>query len=420
MNNKDNNYAIKIENVSKSFFIYEDAKFSLRSLFTSLFKQGKTKKFTALDNIDLTIKKGEFVGFVGKNGSGKSTLLKLISGIYAPDKGGKISFNGKMVPFLELGVGFNPELSGRENIFLNGTILGMSKKFLESKFQEIVKFAELENFIDTPVKNYSSGMMVRLAFSIAIQADADIFILDEILAVGDVAFQRKSVNTFMELKKKGKTILFVSHDMSSVKELCDRAILIHRSKVLVDDKPDVVAKKYDEIMLEQINSSITSREDQLKGLGKENRIRGVRVTNTKNEELNVFRRAEDIVVSVDIEVNKIDPEMYIGIGVLEYTKDSWICANNTAVDEFQHKWKIGNNNVQLLFPQNRFNDGRFYILVSLFHSAPGPDNLYDFYDSRSMNKYIETFSVDKRNGLAFMDHKWVHGEIIKTLTIDKI
>jgi ABC-2 type transport system ATP-binding protein len=177
------------------------------------------------------IYKGEFVGIIGKNGSGKSTLLKMIAGIFEPDKGSTLKVDGNLVPFLELGVGFNHELSGRENIYLNGTILGMTKKYIDEKFDEIVKLSELDNFINEPVKNYSSGMQVRLAFSIAVQADADIFILDEVLSVGDERFQAKSVGKVKELVAAGKTVLFVSHEIEEIKEFCNRVMFIDEGKI---------------------------------------------------------------------------------------------------------------------------------------------------------------------------------------------
>lgn len=239
-----NENAIIVKNLNKTFYIHDDRKSTLRALFTSFFSQGKTREFKALNDINFEIKRGEFVGIVGRNGSGKSTLLKILAGIYNADKGSEVKINGTMVPFLELGVGFNPDLSGRENIFLNGTILGMTRVFLEKKFDEIVDFAELRSFIDVPIKNYSSGMMVRLAFSIAIQSNADVYLLDEILAVGDENFQKKSASVIQKLKKEGKTILYISHNMDSIKAYCDRALLIDKYELKMDGNPYLVTEEY--------------------------------------------------------------------------------------------------------------------------------------------------------------------------------
>lgn len=236
--------SIAIRNLSKTFKVYEDRKDTLRSLFVSFFNQGRTKKLKILDSVNLDIRKGDFLGVLGRNGSGKSTLLKLIAGIYAPDKGGTIEFLGRLVPFIELGVGFNPELTGRENVFLNGTIIGMSMKALGEKFNDIVDFAELKDFIDMPVKNYSSGMVVRLAFSIAVQSDADIFLLDEVLGVGDTYFQQKSIEIIKKFKEQGKTIIYVSHNLDSVIQYCSRAILLENSKLVMDGNPADVVERY--------------------------------------------------------------------------------------------------------------------------------------------------------------------------------
>lgn len=219
------NIALKVENVSKTFKIPLERRDSLREHFWNFFKPTRHRKFEALKNISFEVKKGEWFGLIGRNGSGKSTLLKILAGIYKPDQG-NVFVHGKIVPFLELGVGFNPELSGRENIFLNGTMLGMTRKKLERIFDEIVDFAEIRDFLDLPLKNYSSGMQVRLAFSIAIRAEADIYLLDEVLAVGDVIFQQKCLEEFKKLKEKGKSVILVSHDGNFIKKHCGRALFL--------------------------------------------------------------------------------------------------------------------------------------------------------------------------------------------------
>lgn len=227
---------IQLKNVKKSFFLPHEKHDTFIEFATNpmrLFKR-VGEQYEVLKDIDLDIYPGEFIGIMGRNGSGKSTLLKIMAGIYEPTSG-KVKVNGKMVPFLELGVGFNPELSGRENVYLNGIILGIRKEELKKKYDEIVKFAELEKFMDAPLKNYSSGMQVRLAFSIAIMADADIYILDEVLAVGDVAFQEKCFNVFRKYKNNGKTVILVTHSPGSVKDFCDRAVFLK----------DGVLKNYD-------------------------------------------------------------------------------------------------------------------------------------------------------------------------------
>lgn len=244
---KSSDVALRVEHVSKSFHLPTEQANGIKQAFVNRVKgiKGYTEQ-QVLKDISFTVEKGDFFGIVGRNGSGKSTLLKLISQIYTPNQG-KITVNGKLVPFIELGVGFNPELTGRENIYLNGALLGFSHEEMSAMYEDIVKFAELEDFMDQKLKNYSSGMQVRLAFSIAIKADADILVLDEVLAVGDEAFQRKCYQYFAELKRNKKTVILVTHDMDSVRRFCNRAILIDSGKIAEIGDPAKVAQKYSEL-----------------------------------------------------------------------------------------------------------------------------------------------------------------------------
>lgn len=235
--------ALKIENISKKFEIPHNKIRTLRSAFVNVFKRKTYETFHALDDVSFEVKKGEFFGIIGKNGSGKSTLLKILAGIYEPNKG-KIYINGRISPFLELGIGFNPELSGKDNVYLNATVLGLTKKQIDQKFDEIVAFSELERFIDQKIRNYSSGMQVRLAFSVSIHARRDILLMDEVLAVGDVAFQQKCLDEFEKYKKSGRTVLLVTHSMETVKKHCDRALLLQDGKVVSVGDPKSVSEEY--------------------------------------------------------------------------------------------------------------------------------------------------------------------------------
>ena len=224
---------LEIKNVSVVFKKTSEKMTSLKEYFiNSLRKKIKKEKFVALEDINITIKKGEIIGLLGLNGAGKSTLLKVISGIIKPTTG-EVKLNGKMAPLIELGAGFDPELTGRENIFLNGSLLGFSKKELKDKIEDIIEFSELREFIDVPLKNYSSGMYARLGFSIATIYDPEILIIDEVLSVGDFHFQEKSLNKIMEMIEKGTTVLFVSHDIEQVKKLCEKVILLEKVKIIV-------------------------------------------------------------------------------------------------------------------------------------------------------------------------------------------
>lgn len=235
--------AIVVSHLSKSFKLPTERSWGLKQAIFNRLKgiKGYTKQ-EVLKDISFTVKKGEFLGIVGRNGSGKSTLLKILASIYVPDSG-TITTYGSLVPFIELGVGFNPELTGRENIYMNGAMLGFSNVEMDQMFDDIVRFAELEPFMDQKLKNYSSGMQVRLAFSIAIRARGDILILDEILAVGDAAFQEKCNQYFASLSKD-QTVILVTHSMENVRRFCDRAILIEQGKIIKEGNPDQVADAY--------------------------------------------------------------------------------------------------------------------------------------------------------------------------------
>ncbi len=235
---------IQVNNVSMRFLISHDRITSLKEYITNFIKrQLQYEEFWALKNISFSVAKGEVIGIIGKNGAGKSTLLKIISGILKPTEG-SVKCDGNIVPMLELGSGFDPDLTGRENIFLNGAILGYSKDFLEDKYNEIVGFSELGRFIDVPIRNYSSGMLARLAFSIATVVNPEILIVDEILAVGDAAFQEKSKARMMELMSGGTTVLFVSHSLDQIRELCNRVIWLENGTIKLIGNTEEVCSEY--------------------------------------------------------------------------------------------------------------------------------------------------------------------------------
>lgn len=252
--------AITVKNVAKSFLLPHEKATTIKSLFTNLVRGKKHRTIErqqALKDITFHIKQGEFFGIVGRNGSGKSTLLKILAGIYQPNSG-SVQVHGKLVPFIELGVGFNPELTGRENVFLNGALLGFSQNEVEAFYDEVVEFAELERFMDQKLKNYSSGMQVRLAFSMAIRANADILLIDEVLAVGDADFQRKCFEYFKKLKRDNKTVVFITHDMSAIKEYCDRCAVIDGGKAKFIGSPMATAERYLRLFNVDKNASVSA------------------------------------------------------------------------------------------------------------------------------------------------------------------
>ena len=236
--------AVVVKDLYKSFRLPHEQSSGIKQLLVNFLKREKGYEIQrVLNDVSFEIKKGEFFGIVGRNGSGKSTLLKLLAGIYVPDKGA-VQVNGSLTPFIELGVGFNPELTGRENVYLNGALLGFSRQQMEQMYDDIVEFAELEKFMDQRLKNYSSGMQVRLAFSIAIRAESDILLIDEVLAVGDSAFQQKCFDYFQKLKENKSTIILVTHDMESVKRFCTRALIISDGHMEAIGRPSEIADLY--------------------------------------------------------------------------------------------------------------------------------------------------------------------------------
>lgn len=317
---KSNEIVLSVDHVYKNFKLPHEQVNSVKRFVTQgLKKQQKGFEVQhALKDINIDIKKGEFFGIVGRNGSGKSTLLKILAGIYQPSKG-RVKTVGKLVPFIELGVGFNPELTGRENVYLNGALLGFSRKEIDEQYDDIVAFAELERFMDQKLKNYSSGMQVRLAFSVATRAKADILLVDEVLAVGDADFQRKCYDYFKALKKTDTTVVFVTHDMNAVREYCDRVILIEGGNITSSGKPNDVADDY----LKLFNNTTEVEK--------------------KSEDQKRWGGGEIKIVDVDI---KTDTKKITVDYVIEATAD---------VDEFVLGYNFIDNNDRVLMGGNTLN-----------------------------------------------------------------
>lgn len=243
---------IKINNVSMRFNLGIEKNFSLKLFFINMFKLKKEKKekkeFWALKDVNIEVQKGEVVGFIGSNGAGKSTLLKVVAGVMKPTKG-SVERYGNICPMIELGAGFDMDLTARENIYLNGAILGYSKEFITEKFDEIVEFSELRDFLDVPVRNFSSGMVARLAFSVATIVDPEILIVDEILSVGDIAFQQKSENKMRSMIEGGTTVLFVSHSLAQIENLCDRVVWLENGTVKKIGEPKQICEEYKQYVM---------------------------------------------------------------------------------------------------------------------------------------------------------------------------
>jgi ABC-type polysaccharide/polyol phosphate transport system ATPase subunit len=246
--------AISVKHLGKSFRLPHEQYHTLKERALHPFRNRSFDALRAVDDVSVEIAPGEFFGIVGRNGSGKSTLLKCLAGIYAVDEG-ELTVNGRLSPFIELGVGFNPDLTARDNVIINAIMLGLSRKEARERFDDIIAFAELEEFLDLKLKNYSSGMYVRLAFATAVQVNADILLIDEVLAVGDAAFQQKCFDEFTRLREAGRTLLFVTHDMGAVERFCDRAMLLERGRVVDIGQPSAIARQYNQMNFQRIRQA---------------------------------------------------------------------------------------------------------------------------------------------------------------------
>ncbi len=378
-------FAVKVEHLSKDFLLPHERKNSIKEWILH-FKKPSYEKFHALRDINFEVKKGEFFGIVGRNGSGKSTMLKILGGIYQPTKG-NVHVNGTLTPFIELGIGFNPELTGRENVFLNGAILGLTRKEVKKKYDEIVEFSELEKFMDQKLKNYSSGMQVRLAFSIAIQAHNDILLIDEVLAVGDAAFQRKCFNVFKDMKNSDKTVIFVSHDMGAIRDYCDRAILIEDGDIISAGAPDEVANAY----IQLFNKGSSSSEDDSDRWGDfRGKITSVAIKTSK----------EYVTVSYSFKASEDIKEPIFGL-IIRDMDNHHIFDSNT-------KWKrIKTNTIssgetiefQCQIP-NIFKNGSYRLSVAAAH-----EDALGFYDWRERVASFDIHRPEETAGLIVLDDK---------------
>lgn len=362
-----NNIAVKVDCVSKFFRLPTEPTQSLRTSLVNRFKGIKGyKEQHVLKDISFEVEKGDFYGIVGRNGSGKSTLLKIISEIYIPEKG-KVTIDGKLVSFIELGVGFNPELTGRENVYMNGALLGFTPKEIDAMYDDIVDFAELHEFMNQKLKNYSSGMQVRLAFSVAIKAQGDILILDEVLAVGDEAFQRKCNDYFMERKKSGKTTILVTHDMGAVKKYCNKAVLIENGLVKAIGNPDDVANQY----------SLDNATDT-KAMNEDFQVKYAAVSDLKVKLLTSPQISPDQEIEFEIsyQVNQNIPT-YIAFSLTDIDRTIWMY-NDNSMD--QPTKRAGHKRLTYKCHVSQINSAKLKLQVSVRDME---DQILAFADSQN-------------------------------------
>jgi ABC-type polysaccharide/polyol phosphate transport system ATPase subunit len=441
----DKDIAISVNNVSKTFRIPHEKISSLRGAFVNAFRSHGYEEFKALDDVSFEVKKGEFFGIIGRNGSGKSTLLKILAGIYQPDtpvkcaKGARlkgefhgVKVNGLISPFLELGIGFNPELSGRDNVYLNAAVLGLSHKQIDEKFDDIVEFSELRRFIDQKVKNYSSGMQVRLMFSTAIHANREILLMDEVLAVGDTNFQGKCLTEFNKYKDAGKTVVLVTHDIGTVQRYCDRAMLLRNGKIEMIGDPEEVGNKY-------IYQNMSDEEKRIYNEEKRNRekaekelenLKGNRFLEekkriaeekTKQEEekknkvaeitkvefldkdgkvKNVFMTGDDMSVRIYFKISKMQDIFTFGFGLLN-EENYYLMGINTILDKIDVRSCIKRGYAQIDFANIPLRSGSYYIKFSIAN-----DNYTVYYAALHRSQSFKMQSIKKMEGLIEMEYSW--------------
>lgn len=412
--------AIEVRNVTKKFKMYFDKGKMLKERAVN-WKRNQYEERWVINGISFDIKKGEAVGLIGHNGCGKSTTLKLLTRIMYPTSG-SIEINGRVSSLLELGAGFHPDLSGRENIYINASIFGLTRSEIDKRIEEIIEFSELEEFIDNPVRTYSSGMYMRLAFSVAINVDADILLIDEILAVGDVNFQAKCLNKLMEIKNDGTTIVLVSHSTGQIEQICDRSIWIHDGIIALDGDAHTVDDEYlkymgdkrkeraqvsDKVRVYKSNESGVVAGTKNTGNISENNHRGtgevmiisVRSFNTNNEEAVVFSSNDPIFFDISYEVKESINNALIGVSI--FRNDGVRCyGTNTKVDGIDNFIIDKNSNIKFMLEENQLLEGKYFLDVCI---AVKDEDIVDYC---SHVCEFEVYNHSKEIGLIRMSHTW--------------
>ncbi len=409
-------YAIEVDNVSR---VYQ--KYSSRHRFQT-FKSALVKgdflrsikadeRVTALEGISFNVAKGQTFGLIGENGSGKSTMLKVVAGIAKPSSG-RVQTEGKVSALIELGAGFHPEITGRENVFINGIMLGLSKKEITQKFEEIVRFAELEEFIDAPVKTYSSGMYMRLGFSVAINVNPEILLIDEVLAVGDASFIPKCLDRIEDFRRREKTILFVSHDLGTVEKICDRVVWLKNGRLQAVGEPKRIVDAYlqdiaekQEKSFEKDSKAKTDVESYVEGR-RENRwgkreieIRNVKLRNLQGQEKHVFTPEEGLLIEMDVYSETRRKDFVFGIGIFNSAGISCY-GTNTQIEDFEPQGIQGEGRVAFRVDRLNLINGTYYLDVAV-HKADGYP--YDYH--RNIYSFLVSSTLTDV-GIARLPHEW--------------
>lgn len=360
--------AVSVRGVSKRFTIPHDRVDTLKQRIIQPRRSGSTT-LEALKGIDFDIREGEFFGIVGRNGSGKSTMLKLMGGIYTPNEG-EIATRGRVATFIELGVGFNPELSARDNIALNASLLGLSVEQVDERFDEIVAFAELEDYIDLKLKNFSSGMHVRLAFSVAMHVDSDVLLIDEVLAVGDAAFQQKCFDTFEGFRDQGRTIVFVTHDMALVERFCTRALMLEGGEIVAFGSPSAVAVEYMRANFDQLSAETAEQTAELERYGDgAASIEGYWALNDAGEPVDRFRQGQESTMRVKVRFNREMKNPIFALSIRDHDKRTIFFASTLLDGVKTGTFAAGETAEYTLRFTNHLEDGRYLVSPSVVHDG---------------------------------------------------
>ena len=408
-----NETSIEIKNITKIYKMYNKPSDRVKEAL-NLTRKKLHKDFYALDDVSFNIRQGESIGIVGKNGSGKSTILKILTGVLTPNSG-ECKVNGRIAALLELGAGFNSEYTGIENVYLNGTINGFTKEQMDEKIDDIIKFADIGEHIHQPVKTYSSGMFVRLAFAVAISVDPDILIVDEALAVGDVRFQLKCMDKFMEFKEKGVTIIFVSHDTNMIKRFCDRCIWLNEGKLIADGDTDTITDRYlDFLKMLDVNQNVLNENEQS---GEEEKIeleakstdedidiaeiKSVELLDRTGKKLENIKHGEIVNAKITYYVNDTNiKNPVVGLSILRID-NLYICGINTLLDHVKVPWKKGLNSIVLQYKHFNLVGGSYYMDVAIFdQTATAPID----YRTRYKEFFVEMDYIAE--GITVLSHEW--------------
>lgn len=385
---KNNEPVVIVKDIHKEFVLPQNKGNTIKHAFVNIVKRNNKTIQKVLDGVTFEVNKGDFFGIVGRNGSGKSTLLKLLAGVYTPTSG-SIEIRGGLTPFIELGVGFNPELSGRDNVYLNGALLGFTRTEMDAMYEEIVEFAELEPFMGQKLKNYSSGMQVRLAFSIAIKAKNEILVFDEVLAVGDEAFQRKCLDVFEKYKAEGQTVILVTHDMETVRKYCNKALLISEGKIVKIGNPRSVAQIYTDLNQMSVDQAVSKRQGSSPGLE-------VELLDSKGNLVNSYDVSDYIKVSIDW--SRFTEATSIGVNIFKQSGE-----HVTGVNTKKDKFKLDAGGHLVCDIKLDITPGTYYVLAEAF-KGEGHRIASTSHDEPPI------FSVKKKDvnwsGIFELPHRW--------------